>query len=180
MARTCSKSTTPAWPLSLSMRAGKGPVFFWVNMERLSSHTSSDDHKLYRSAEEIEALDKGDPLRAWSERLIAENVITADAYAQLDKEIKERVRQEFIDAEREQDPTADELEVQVTAALPQLDDEVLPAGKYRIGDTVNKTLRLGLERDPRRIIFGEDVEDPKGRRLPSHAKTFDRISRASF
>ena len=145
-----------------SMRAGKGPVFFWVNMERLSSHTSSDDHKLYRSAEEIEALEKGDPLRAWSERLIAENVITADAYAQLDKEIKERVRQEFIDAEREQDPTADELEVQVTAALPQLDDEVLPAGKYRIGDTVNKTLRLGLERDARRIVFGEDVEDPKG------------------
>src|SRR5438477_4674998 len=34
-----------------SMRAGNGPAFFWVNMERLSSHTSSDDHKLYRSAE---------------------------------------------------------------------------------------------------------------------------------
>jgi 2-oxoisovalerate dehydrogenase E1 component len=43
-----------------------------------------------------------------------------------------------------------------------LNDEVLPAGKYRIGDTVNKTLRLGLERDKRRIIFGEDIEDPKG------------------
>jgi len=25
------------------IRAGKGPVFFWVMMERLSSHTSSDD-----------------------------------------------------------------------------------------------------------------------------------------
>ncbi len=35
------------------MRAGKGPVFFWVMMERLSSHTSSDDQKLYRSAEEL-------------------------------------------------------------------------------------------------------------------------------
>ena len=48
------------------------------------------------------------------------------------------------------------------APLPQLDDEILPPGKYRIGDTVNKTLRLGLEEDPRRIIFGEDIEDPKG------------------
>src|SRR6187401_3350806 len=38
------------------LRAGKGPVFFWVKMERLSSHTSSDDHKLYRSAEEIASL----------------------------------------------------------------------------------------------------------------------------
>ena len=58
------------------MRKGGGPAFFWVNMERLSSHTSSDDHKLYRSAEEIEGLAKGDPLTVWSERLISEGVIT--------------------------------------------------------------------------------------------------------
>jgi 2-oxoisovalerate dehydrogenase E1 component len=145
-----------------SMRAGHGPAFFWVNMERLSSHTSSDDHKLYRSAEELAESEKCDPLRVWSERLIAEGAITADDYAKLDKEIKERIRHEFAEAERAEDPSADELEVQITAELPQLDDEVLPPGKYRIGDTVNKTLRLGLERNPDRIIFGEDVEDPKG------------------
>lgn len=145
-----------------TMRAGQGPAFFWVNMERLSSHTSSDDHKLYRTAEELAESEKCDPLRVWSERLIADGVITADDYTNLDKEIKERIRQEFAEAERAEDPSADELELQVTAALPQLDDEVLPAGKYRIGDTVNKTLRLGLEKNPARIIFGEDVEDPKG------------------
>jgi 2-oxoisovalerate dehydrogenase E1 component len=145
-----------------SMRAGKGPAFFWVNMERLSSHTSSDDHKLYRTAEELAECEKMDPLRVWSERLIAEGVITAEKYESLDKEIKERIRQEFGEAERAEDPSADELEIQITAELPQLDDEVLPPGKYRIGDTVNKTLRLGLERNPDRIIFGEDVEDPKG------------------
>ena len=38
----------------------------------------------------------------------------------------------------------------------------MPPGKYRIGDTVNKTLRAGLEENADRIIFGEDVEDPKG------------------
>ena len=145
-----------------SMRAGNGPVFFWVNMERLSSHTSTDDHKLYRTAEELAEGEKCDPLRVWSERLIADGVITADEYAKLDKEIKERIRNEFAEAERAEDPSADELEIQVTAELPQLDDEVLPPGKYRIGDTVNKTLRLGLEKNPDRIIFGEDVEDPKG------------------
>ena len=80
----------------------------------------------------------------------------------LDQEIKERIRKEFAEAERAEDPSADELELQVTAELPQLDDEVLPAGKYRIGDTINKTLRLGLEKNGDRIIFGEDVEDPKG------------------
>src|SRR2546423_2726 len=145
-----------------SMRTGGGPAFFWVNMERLSSHTSSDDHKLYRSAEELAECEKCDPLKCWAERLIADAVITADDYAKLDQEIKERIRSEFAEAERAEDPSADELQVQVTADLPQLDDEVLPPGKYRIGDTINKTLRLGLKESGDRIIFGEDVEDPKG------------------
>ena len=144
------------------LRANKGPVFFWVKMERLSSHTSSDDQKLYRSAEELANLVKADPLTNWKDSLIADGVISAEDYAKLDQEIKERIRQEFIDAERDQDPSADELEIEVAGKLPQLDDEILPAGKYRIGDVVNQTLRLGLTKDSRRIIFGEDVEDPKG------------------
>lgn len=145
-----------------SMRAGGGPVFFWVNMERLSSHTSSDDQKLYRSADELAECEKCDPLKRWKERLIAEGVITAEEYEKLDQEVKERIRQEFAEAERAEDPSADELQLQVTADLPQLDDAVLPPGKYRIGDTINKTLRLGLSENKDRIIFGEDVEDPKG------------------
>lgn len=147
---------------SAHLRAGKGPVFFWVKMERLSSHTSSDDHKLYRTAEEIENLSEGDPLEKFKEQLIAEGVISADDYAQLDQEVKERIRQEFLAAEKEEDPTADELRLQVTGELPELDDEILPPGKYRIGDVVNLTLRAGLTKDSNRIIFGEDVEDPKG------------------
>jgi 2-oxoisovalerate dehydrogenase E1 component len=145
-----------------SMRAGGGPVFFWVNMERLSSHTSSDDHKLYRSAEELAEGEKRDPLKCWSEKLVAEGVLSAGDYAKLDREIKERIRNEFAEAERAEDPSADELLLEVKAKAPQLDDEVLPPGKHRIGDTINKTLRLGLEESKDRIIFGEDVEDPKG------------------
>ncbi|MFL6589701.1 MAG: thiamine pyrophosphate-dependent enzyme [Chthoniobacterales bacterium] len=145
-----------------SMRAGNGPAFFWVNMERLSSHTSSDDHKLYRSAEELAECEKCDPLKCWSEQLIADGVLSADDYAKLDQEIKERIRGEFAEAERAEDPSADELQLQITGDLPALDNEVLPPGKYRIGDTINKTLRLGLKESRDRIVFGEDVEDPKG------------------
>ncbi|HEY0368193.1 MAG TPA: thiamine pyrophosphate-dependent enzyme, partial [Chthoniobacterales bacterium] len=145
-----------------AMRNGGGPRFFWIDMERLSSHTSSDDQKLYRTAEELTACEQRDPLRVWSERLIADGVISSDAYEKLDKEVKERVRKEFSDAERAEDPRADELFDQVTGELPHLDDEVLPAGKYRIGDTINKTLHLGLTRSKDRICFGEDIEDPKG------------------
>src|SRR5436190_1956931 len=144
------------------LRAGKGPSFLWVKMERLSSHTSTDDQKLYRSAEELQNLEKGDPLKRWKEQLIGEGLLTAEEYDKLDNEIKERIRQEFTNADREQDPSASELILQVTAEAPELTDEVLPPGKYRIGDTINKTLRAGLEKDSSRIIFGEDIEDPKG------------------
>src|SRR3982750_307360 len=144
------------------IRAGKGPMFFWVMMERLSSHTSSDDQKLYRTADELKRCEECDPLRKWKEQLMLEGLISESDYAKLDKEIKERIRGEFAEAEKEQDPSADELFVEVTGTFPNLTDEVLPAGKYRIGDTVNKTLRLGLEENPDRIIFGEDIEDPKG------------------
>src|SRR6202165_4856893 len=144
------------------LRAGKGPSFLWLKMERLSSHTSTDDQKLYRSAEELQNLEKGDPLNRWKEQLIEEGVITAEEYDKLDKEVKERIRQEFTDAEREKDPSANELELEVRSDPPELTDEIIPPGKYRIGDTINRALRAGLEKDSGRIIFGEDIEDPKG------------------
>ena len=144
------------------IRGGGGPFFFWVTMERLSSHTSSDDQKLYRSDEELRVLDKFDPLKCWKDRLIEEGIITAEEYAKLDEEIKERVRREYGEAEKAEDPSPNELLANVSKPPPKIDKEILPPGKYRIGDTVNKTLRLGLEEDPRRILFGEDIEDPKG------------------
>jgi 2-oxoisovalerate dehydrogenase E1 component len=144
------------------IRTGAGPFFFWINMERLSSHTSSDDQRLYRSADELRELDKFDPLKCWKDRLIEEGVITAEQYAKLDDEIKERVRREYSEAEKAKDPSPDELLANVTEAPPKTNKEILPPGKYRIGDTVNKTLRIGLEGDARRILFGEDIEDPKG------------------
>jgi 2-oxoisovalerate dehydrogenase E1 component len=144
------------------MRAGGGPHFWWVKMERLSSHTSSDDQRLYRSAEELAESEKHDPLKCWKEKLIGESLLTADEFAKIDNEIKERVRSEFAEAEKAEDPSPNELTANVTGAMPKIDKEVLPPGKYRIGDTVNQTLRLGLKEDSRRVIFGEDVEDPKG------------------
>jgi 2-oxoisovalerate dehydrogenase E1 component len=144
------------------MRAGDGPHFWWVKMERLSSHTSSDDQKLYRSPEELAALEKCDPLKCWKDQLIADGALTAEEFATIDNEIKERVRSEYAEAEKAEDPSPNELGANVTGAPPKIDKEILPPGKYRIGDTVNKTLRLGLEEDSRRVIFGEDIEDPKG------------------
>jgi 2-oxoisovalerate dehydrogenase E1 component len=158
------------------IRAGGGPFFFWIKMERLSSHTSSDDQKLYRSPEELQALEKSDPLKCWKDQLIQEGLITAEEFAKLDNDVKERIRREYAEAEKAEDPSPNELLANVTRqgtavsqppwgalqSAPPWDKEILPPGKYRIGDTVNKTLRVGLEEDPGRILFGEDIEDPKG------------------
>src|SRR5262249_23093209 len=91
------------------IRAGGGPFFFWIKMERLPSHTSSDDQKLYRSEEELGGLEKFDPLKCWKDRLIDEGVITEDEYAKLDNEVKERIRREYAEAEKAEDPSPNEL-----------------------------------------------------------------------
>src|SRR4029077_142186 len=100
-------------------------------------------------------------------------VITQEDYAELDNEIKERVRREYADAEKAEDPSPNELLANVTKPPSTIDKEILSPGKYRIGDTVNRTLHAGLEEDPQRVLFGEDIEDQKrgGFRLTQNLST---------
>jgi 2-oxoisovalerate dehydrogenase E1 component len=144
------------------LRAGDGPVFLWCKVERLSSHTSSDDHTLYRSKEDIAALEKYDPIRVLRDKMIKAGELTEAEFTQWEEELKEKVRAEYVAAEKAEDPRADELFFDVTGATPDLNEELFKPGKYRMGDVINKTLRAGLDGDPGRMIFGEDVEDPKG------------------
>ena len=144
------------------LRAGRGPVFFWVKVERLSSHTSSDDHTLYRSREDLAALEQADPIRHLKDGMIRQGELTEKDFAALDAELKEKVRQDYAAAEAAENPRADELFVETLGPSPDLREELFKPGKYRMGDLINRTLRAGLDADPGRIIFGEDVEDPKG------------------
>lgn len=144
------------------LRAGRGPVLLWAKVERLSSHTSSDDQAIYRSKEELATLDQRDPLKLLRQQLIADGELTEEEFAQLESELKEKIRGDYSRAETAEEPDPAELETNVSAPAPHLDDEVLQPGKHRMGDVVNLTLRAALAADPRRVIFGEDVEDPKG------------------
>jgi 2-oxoisovalerate dehydrogenase E1 component len=144
------------------LRAGQGPVFFWVKVERLSSHTSSDDHTLYRSKEDLAALEQADPIRHLKDRMIKQGDLTEKDFTSLDAELKEKVRRDYAAAEAAENPRADELFVETMGPSPDLNEELFKPGKYRMGDLINRTLRAGLDADPGRLIFGEDVEDPKG------------------
>src|SRR5437762_1838681 len=108
------------------IRAGAGPFFFWIKMERLSSHTSSDDQKLYRNAEELEALEKSDPLKCWKDQLIHEGAITAEEFAKLDNEVKERISREYTEAEKAENPSPNELLGNLSESPPKLNKEILP------------------------------------------------------
>jgi len=144
------------------LRAGRGPVFFWVKMERLSSHTSTDDHTLYRSKEDLAALEQADPIRHLKDRMIRDGELTEKEYAALDAELKEKVRRDYAAAEAAENPRSEDLMVESVSPSPDLKEELFKPGRYRMGDLINRTLRAGLDADPGRIIFGEDVEDPKG------------------
>jgi 2-oxoisovalerate dehydrogenase E1 component len=144
------------------IRAGRGPRLLWVKLERLSSHTSTDDQAIYRSKEDLAKLAERDPLLTLKRQMIAEGQLTEAEFAKLDREVKERVRRDYAEAERAENPAANELEVNVSSPPAALDEVVLQPGKHRMGDVINGTLRSGLEANHDRLIFGEDVEDPKG------------------
>lgn len=145
-----------------SIRAGHGPAFLWVKMERLSSHTSSDDHTLYRSKEDIAALEQHDPIRSLKRQMIKDGELTEKEYDKLETDLKEKVRRDYASAEKAENPRASELMVEAVGSSPEVTGELFKPGKYRMGDLINRTLRAGLDADPARMIFGEDVEDPKG------------------
>ncbi|MFI5357626.1 MAG: thiamine pyrophosphate-dependent enzyme, partial [Opitutales bacterium] len=145
-----------------AIRGRGGPVLLWAKMERLSSHTSSDDQAIYRSKRELSALAARDPLLVLKKQLLAEGELTEEEFARLDTQVKEQVRRDYLLAEKAENPHAAELETNVASLPPELDEQVIKPGKYRMGDVINLTLRAGLDAAPERVIFGEDVEDPKG------------------
>jgi len=57
-------------------RAGLGPTILWCELDRLGSHTSSDDHSLYRSAAELAEISARDPIRLFADELIASDTLT--------------------------------------------------------------------------------------------------------
>ena len=145
------------------IREGKGPAFLWVDMERIDSHSSADDHRNYRDEAELKSLVKKDPVELFKKRLIEEGVLSQEACEELEKDIKTVIRNDYQRASKAADPTPSDLVSHV------IDDEREPESppvqlneKCRMLDAVNITLRAAIEENQDCIIYGQDVEDPKG------------------
>ena len=143
-------------------RKGDGPTMMWVDLDRLSSHTSSDDHRVYRDLDEIEEMTHRDPIRLLMEELIAEGDLTQDKFNKLQEEVADMVDKDYLKAEKLDDPLAIEVMKDCWGAECVADAPPIGQGRMTMVTSINQTFQKALETDPKIVFFGEDIEDPKG------------------
>ncbi|MGO8672702.1 MAG: dehydrogenase E1 component subunit alpha/beta [Capsulimonadaceae bacterium] len=150
-------------------RRGDGPTILWCEMDRLAPHTSSDDHTVYRSAEEIEAMQQRDPITLYRADLARLNLLTPAEADRICAESDALVDAAYADAMSEPAPAP----LSTLSSLYGADSsrESKHSGKSFSLSARNDTTmvaeinRLFAERmatDPRIVLFGQDIEDPKG------------------
>jgi 2-oxoisovalerate dehydrogenase E1 component len=144
-------------------RAGEGPTILWCDLDRLSSHTSSDDHRVYRKLEDIEEMQGRDPIRLLAEELISTGELTAEEWTKIQDEVAKQVDEDYLKAETAEDPRAEEvLDHNWGDNLPAEIPPIQSGQKMTMVSAINSTFKKALENDPKVVFFGEDIEDPKG------------------
>jgi 2-oxoisovalerate dehydrogenase E1 component len=147
------------------LRARKGPVFVHATVVRPYSHSLSDDERLYKTAAEREAEARRDPLVRMRHLLKEEAIVTDEDLADILASVEREVNAAADEALAAEKPAPD------TASLYVFSPEIDPASQefqsepQRDGgaDTmvaaINRTLKDEMARDPKIVIFGEDVAD---------------------
>lgn len=144
-------------------RSGEGPTILWCDLDRLSSHTSSDDHRVYRAQEDIDEMLKRDPILLLRQELIDAGQLTEAEFERWEDETAKLVDEAYIRAESAPDPVASEvLEYNFGQEVAAEAPPIQTGPRQTMVSTINATLRKALENDPRVLMFGEDIEDPKG------------------
>ena len=156
------------------IRAGNGPAFVHGHVIRPYSHSLSDDEKLYRPDVERQKDAERDPITRMQMFLIREGILDEKALNELEKSVDEEVQEasdRAIDAalpavdsydkfvySPDLDPASKAFETKPHFELKQEGDPKAGADKT-MADLINSTLRDEMRRDPRVVMFGEDVAD---------------------
>ncbi len=147
-------------------RSGKGPAFVWCDVERFSNHSSADDQRMYREPKVLEAMLERDPVKLYEKRLIKEGVLSSSEAEHLETEIRESVREAYLRASQETDPSLNEttlhLRGQNTEQVPPLPSPLIDSESCRMLDAVNQTFHHALDTTKEVVFFGQDIADPKG------------------
>ncbi len=156
-------------------RAGLGPAFVHGHCVRPYSHSLSDDDKLYRSAAEREADALRDPLTRMQMRLLREGILSAEKITELEKSLDREASDAADEAlkaplppveeitrfvySEDLDPTRVVLGSEQPAAEAGKSSPSKLAGPRTMADLINACMRDEMRRDPRVIVYGEDVAD---------------------
>lgn len=148
-------------------RARKGPAFVHGHVVRPYSHSLSDDERLYRSAAELEADALRDPISRMQMWLLREGILDEAAIDRIEREVEAEVQ-------RAADRAVAAAPAEVASILRNVYSEVYDpcqahasetvppaadATERTMADLINTCLRDEMRRDPRIVIFGEDVAD---------------------
>ena len=146
-------------------RERKGPALIHAKVVRPYSHSLSDDEKLYKTKDERAEEAKRDPILRMAELLKAEGLATD---AQLDSILKE-VEQEVnaaadaaVKAEKPAPETATHFVYshEIDPASDAFATPAVPEGKPdTMVAAINRTMKDEMARNPRIVMFGEDVAD---------------------
>lgn len=148
-------------------RKGRGPTLLHANVVRLLPHSSSDDQLKYRSREEVEKDKARDPIPMMTHFLIEEGFITDKEAMEIQEEVKRAVdaASDWAESRPLPDPITVEMQVYGDAHAKPPKDFVEPkhaGGKVVLVDAINHALKEEMERNPKVIVFGEDIADGKG------------------
>ncbi|MGI8907367.1 MAG: thiamine pyrophosphate-dependent enzyme [Candidatus Sumerlaeaceae bacterium] len=146
-------------------RENRAPVIAVLRTERLDDHTNADDQAVYRSAEEIaSAAGTGDPLAVLASDLLQLGV-TQQELDEITSTAREEVNAAAERAKRAAEPTAcmDAKPPLPRIAAPALAEPAPPVdGPLTMLEAMRRTLRAQLAANQDVILYGQDIDDPKG------------------
>jgi 2-oxoisovalerate dehydrogenase E1 component len=148
-------------------RARKGPALVHAHVIRPYSHSLSDDEVLYRPKEERAAEAVRDPLVTFPKWLVAEGHATDADITAIQASVDAAVQAATDDALEQPQPAPETAmwalyspDVDPTSAAFDTEDAPQFTGApTTMVDLINTAMRDEMRRDPRILVFGEDVAD---------------------
>ena len=146
-------------------RARKGPAFVHAKVVRPYSHSLSDDEKLYKTPEERAAEAKRDPIVRMASFLKAEDLATDAELEAIARDVEREINEAADRAVKAPKPTPDTARLYVYS--PDVDpcsdafrtDPQTDGKPETMVAAINRTLKDEMARNPRIVVFGEDVAD---------------------
>jgi 2-oxoisovalerate dehydrogenase E1 component len=159
-------------------RARRGPALLHAHVIRPYSHSLSDDEVMYKTSEERADEAGRDPLTTFPVRLMAEGVASEAEIEAIRARVEEEVEvaTEIALASPQPGPETIHRYVyspDVDPSAEQFDTEDDPQFQGEpttMVDLLNKCMDDEMQRDPRIVIFGEDVADTSREELVDRVK----------